>query len=221
MKEVKGFFKTLSEWWSNPRLKGVVQLSFWIVFFAILAIIFRTSKSSSNINKNTSENTTNINEEKNDEVVSYEFDYQYKDDTSTISIVGTHYDNKEKFTLNGTKFYSIDNIIYDEITNSQTTSNYAVEEWSYASIKNITDHNSYANQTKYKNGINRYEYSIAKEIYNNYYNTNYQNDIIITVTKNGDIINEATINYGFGIVNIKYTNINEIEDLNINVNIGE
>ena len=81
----------------------------------------------------------------------------------------------------------------------------------------LTNHNAYTNQTKYKNGITKYEYNIEKSIYNNYYIKTYPNDIALTITKNGDFISDVTIDYGFGIVNIKYTNINEIDSLDINL----
>ena len=94
---------------------------------------------------------------------------------------------------------------------------YAMDEWKYKNIKDITDHNPQTNQTKYKNGMEKYEYNINNAFYNNYYGRNYPNDIIIVITKDKDKIKEATINYGFGIVNIKYTNINEIDSFDIGI----
>ena len=119
--------------------------------------------------------------------------------------------------MNGVNYYQLNDIYYDAITNAVVDLVYAFGEWKYNSIKNIIDNNSYINQTKYKNGGEKYEYSIDRNVYNNYYGTNYENDIIITVNKSNDTINDVTINYGFGSVSIKYTNINKIDKLDINI----
>lgn len=213
MKDVKNFFGTLKSWWDNPRLKGVVQLIFWAIFFIIVAIMFRSGKSDDTV-KNENNNSNNTN---NNEVISYEYKYQYIDNTNTIVINGTHYDNKEKFSLNNTNYYSIDDKYFDDVTKTQVDIAYAIDEWKYSSIKNITDHNAYSNLTKYKSGIEKYEYNLSKEIYNNYYGNTYPNDIIITITKKDNNISEATVDYVFGKAIIKYTNINEIDSLDINV----
>ena len=141
--------------------------------------------------------------------------YIYTENDNVINISGTHYDNKEKFTLNGVSYYSISDKYYNALTNVEVNIDYAIDEWSYNNIKNITDNNPYSNLTKFKAGIEKYEYNISKEIYNKYYNRTYPNDIIITINKTDSNIIEATINYGFGSVSIKYTNINEIENLDI------
>lgn len=219
MKDVKNFFKSLKSFWDNPKLKGVTQLIFWIVFFAIVAIMFRSGKSSDTTNKTNIDSNTNISNKaikEDSSVVSYEYEYIYTENDNVINISGTHYDNKEKFTLNGVSYYSISDKYYNALTNVEVNIDYAIDEWSYNNIKNITDNNPYSNLTKFKAGIEKYEYNISKEIYNKYYNRTYPNDIIITINKSESNIVEATINYGFGSVSIKYTNINEIENLDIN-----
>ena len=213
MKEVKGFFKTIIELWGNPRLRGVVQLIFWVIFFTIVAIWFRTGKSSDTVNKNNVDSNTTIKEDSG--VVSYEYEYIYTENDNVINITGTHYGDKEKFIINGSNYYSISENYYDAITNEKTDIDYAIDEWSYKNIKSITDNNPYSNLTKFKAGTEKYEYNISKEIYNNYYNKAYPNDLIITINKSENIIMDASINYGFGIVNIKYTSINEIDNLDI------
>ena len=211
MKDIKNFFQTLKNMWVNPKLKGVVQLVFWVIFFAIVAILFRSGKNPDDIN-NLKNNNKNSNE-----VVSYEYQYEYTDQINTVVFNGTHYDNKDKFTMNDIKYYSIDDKYYNEVSKMQIDIVYALDEWKYSNIKNITDHNTYSNLTKYKNGIELYEYNLSKEIYNKYYGKSYSSDIIITITKKENVISEAAIDYGFGKVIIKYSNINEIDSLDINV----
>lgn len=211
MKDVKNFFITVKKMWDNPKLRGVVQLVFWIIFFAIVAILFRSGKNPDDIN-NLKNNNKNSNE-----VVSYEYQYEYTDQINTVVFNGTHYDNKDKFTMNDIKYYSIDDKYYNEVSKMQIDIVYALDEWKYSNIKNITDHNTYSNLTKYKTGMEKYEYNLSKEIYNKFYGKSYSNDIIITITKKENIISEAIVDYGFGKVIIKYTNINEIDSLDINV----
>ena len=217
MKNVKGVIEGIGNIFGNPKLRGIAQIIFWFIFFFIVAMIFRSSKASSSRVPKQNSNTNVTNNEKNGIVNSYEYEYQYKDDNSNINIIGTHFENKESFSMNGTKYYEISGIYYDANTKTKTDIGYAIDEWKYESIKNITNHNAYTNQTKYKNGITKYEYNIEKSIYNNYYIKTYPNDIALTITKNGDFISDVTIDYGFGIVNIKYTNINEIDSLDINL----
>lgn len=222
MKELKNLFKALKSWWSNPKLKGVVQLVFWIVFFIILAVMVRVGKNNGSSVNNSKSNDTNANAnintaQQNNGVYSYEFEYNYTDNDVLINVLGTHYNNKESFTLNNTRFYLVDDKYYDA-TNRITTINYALNEWQYNNLKMIHDHNTYSNLTKFKAGIDKYEYTLSKEVYNNYYGTSYPNDVIIAIYKSGDIINSATINYGFGNVEIKYTSINEIDGLDIKIN---
>ena len=217
MKNVKGVIEGIGNIFGNPKLRGIAQIIFWIIFFFIVAMIFRSSKASSSRVPKKNNNTNITNNEKNGVVNSYEYEYQYKDDNGNINIIGTHFENKESFSMNGTKYYEISGIYYDATTKNKVDIGYAIDEWKYESIKNITNHNPYTNKTKYKNGLKKYEYNIEKSIYNNYYIKTYPNDIVLTITKNGDLISDVTIDYGFGIVNIKYTNINEIDSLDINL----
>lgn len=211
MKDIKNFFHTLKVLWKNPKFKGVVQIIFWVIFFVIVAIIFRTTEKSQ---KQASEIIEN---EQNEEVVSYEYEYQYSDNLNTIIISGTYYDKKEVFYFNNNKYYFVDNIYYNALDKTVTNFDYAFNEWNYNSIKNIMDNNSYSNKTSYKSGNIKYEYTINNLIYNNYYGTNYQNDIVIYITVKENKIVDAIINYGFASVTISYTNINEIDDLDINI----
>lgn len=211
MKDIKNFFKTLNVWFKNPKLKGVVQIIFWVIFFVIVAIIFRTAEKSqkqiSEINEN----------EQNEEVTSYEYEYQYSDSLNTMIISGTYYDKKEVFYFNNNKYYLIDNIYYNALDKTVVNFDYAFNEWSYKSIKNIMDNNSYSNKTSYKSSDIKYEYIINNLIYNNYYGTNYQDDIVLNITVKKNKISDVVINYGFASVTISYTNINEIDEMEINI----
>lgn len=211
MKDIKNFFHTLKVLWKNPKFKGVVQIIFWVIFFVIVAIIFRTTE------KSQKQSSEIIENEQNEEVVSYEYEYQYSDTLNTIIISGTYYDKKEVFYFNNNKYYFVDNIYYNALDKTVTNFDYAFNEWNYKSIKNIMDNNSYSNKTSYKSGNIKYEYTINNLIYNNYYGTNYQNDIVINITVKENKIVDAIINYGFASVTISYTNINEIDDLDINI----
>lgn len=216
MKNVKGVVEGIGNIFGNPKLRGTVQIIFWIIFFFIVAMIFRSSKTSSipkddNVTSNTSKTETV------DVVSSYEYQYAYTENNNLVNIVGTYFNGKESFDMNGYKYYQVNNKYYDALSKNIVDASYAFDEWRYNNIKNITNHNSYINQTKYKNGIEKYEYNIDANIYNSYYNRNYSNNIIISITKENNIITSTTINYGFSSVDIKYSNINEIDNLDINI----
>ena len=133
MKDIKNFFHTLKVLWKNPKFKGVVQIIFWVIFFVIVAIIFRTTE------KSQKQSSEIIENEQNEEVVSYEYEYQYSDTLNTIIISGTYYDKKEVFYFNNNKYYFIDNIYYNALNKAVANFDYAFNEWNYNSIKNIMD----------------------------------------------------------------------------------
>lgn len=213
MKNVKEVVDGVVKILENPKLRGVIQIIFWVVFFFIVAMIFRSGKTDNVKVPNKDSNNTNT----SSIVSSYEYEYDYKDGNSNIFINGTYYNNKSSFTINSKKYYEVGNTYYDALTKEVVNMDYAIDEWKYSNIKMITDNNTYTNQTKYKNGKEVYEYNIDNSIYNNYYGKNYSIDIIIIITKENNIITEATVDYGFGIATIKYKNINEIDNLDINI----
>ena len=211
MNDLKKFFKTTKELWSNPKLKGTVQLVFWILFFIIVALLFRTSSNNVNVDKDNSNNNVEKQEKTNDEiaVLSYEFMCDYTDNTGSKHITGTNYKNKNVFYQENSKYYFINNKYYNALDNS------IVEL--YSNVKNMMDSNKYTNITKYKDGLVKYEYIIDHNIYNNYYSKNYVNDIIMNITMDNTIIKDVTINYGFASVEINYSKINEIDEIEINI----
>lgn len=200
---IKDFFLKLKELWHIPKFKGVVQLVFWVIFFLIISLMFRSANNRvDDIKVDTSTN-------------SYEYNYQYEENDNIINISGTYYKDKQVFYMNDVKYYYLNDNYYLASTNKITTMPYAMNEWEYKSIEKIMDNNSYSNKVEYED-ITSYEYNILSSVYNKYYNTSYPNDIIMTVSKN-DKIDSVSINYGFGKVEIKYSNINKIKNLDINI----
>ena len=215
MKDVKSFFEVLKEWWKDPKKKGIIQILFWVLFFTLIAVFYRTSSSIKNIdtaNKNNSK--TN---EKSENVDSYEYEYDIHSLNDNTIIKGTYFDDKEVFYINNNKYYQIDKTYYDEKTNLKINPDYPLEEWEYKNIVNIMKNFKYSDKTSYKSGIVKYEYNITSLAYNNYYTRNYQNDIIIDITLTNNLITEANINYTDFSVDIKYSNINEIDNLDLNI----
>lgn len=219
MEDLKNFFKKIKELWKNPKLKGVVQLVFWLLFFIVVALLFRSASFG-----NVKDNKKNANSLKKDisnnngVVLSYEYSYNYSDNIGNSTyITGINYKNKNVFYQENDKYYYVNNRYYNALDNSIIEYPYNLIEWQYSNIKNIINSNKYSNVTKYKDGLNKYEYIINYEDYNNYYNKNYTSNIIMNVTMENKIIKEVTINYGFGSVIITYTNINGIENLEINI----
>lgn len=222
MQDLKNIFKTLKELWSHPKLKGTVQLIFWFLFFVVVALIFRSastnnvsSKKVEEVQKDTAKDT--ITDEKV-AVLSYEYEYNYTDNYgNNAHITGTNYKNKNIFYQDNVKYYFVNNKYYNALDNSIVDYPYNLIEWQYSNVKNIMDSQKYSNTTRYKNGLINYEYLIDLDNYNNYYGQNYQNDIIMDIVYDGSVIKSVNINYTFATVEIIYTKINEIEDIEINI----
>ncbi len=210
MQDIKNFFKFIKDKWKNPKFKGIIQLSFWILFFIIVALILKSAE----------KRNTKIDKKQEEVVNSYEYNYQFQDQNNKLDISGTYFQGKKVFYMNNNKYYYINNKYYQANNNSLVNINYALNEWDYNSIKSIMDNSEYSNKLEYADDIIKYEYNISNLDYNNYYQTHYNNNIIITVTLKDEIIDSASINYGFGLVQIKYTNINNIKNLDINIEEG-
>ena len=78
MKNVKGIVEGFQNIFSNPKLRGIVQIIFWVVFFFIVAMMFRTSKANNAVTKK----STELKDKDTSVVNSYEYAYDYKDDLS-------------------------------------------------------------------------------------------------------------------------------------------
>ena len=203
--KIKDVFLKLKELWKIPKFKGLIQLLFWVIFFLIVSLLFRSA-----------EKKVNLPVDINNKIDSYEYNYQYKESNNIINISGTYYQDKQVFYMNDIKYYYLDNNYYLAVNKELTNMPYAMNEWEYESLKNIMDNNSYSNKIEYIDST-LYEYNIGISVYNNYYNTNYPNNIVITIVKKDDKIESASINYGFGKVEINYSNINKIKNLDISI----
>lgn len=208
MQDIKSGLKFVKEKWKNPRFKGIIQIGFWLIFFVLVSLLFRTNKSSMNSVK-----------EENIDVNSYEYNYQYNNTNNIINISGTHYKDKEVFYIDNNKYYFVNNNYYQAIDNKIIDVGYNLVEWRYQSIKNIMDKNNYSNKLEYEDGSIKYEYIIDYMTYNSYYNTNYTNNIIINIIVADEKIKTVNINYLKETVAITYENINNIKDLDININV--
>ena len=203
--KIKDVFLKLKELWKIPKFKGLIQLLFWVIFFLIVSLLFRSA-----------EKKVDLPVDINNKIDSYEYNYQYKESNNIINISGTYYQDKQVFYMNDIKYYYLDNNYYLAVNKELTNMPYAMNEWEYESLKNIMDNNSYSNKIEYIDST-LYEYNIGISAYNNYYNTNYPNNIVITIVRKDDKIESASINYGFGKVEINYSNINKIKNLDISI----
>ena len=221
MDKIKKIFELLKVWWKDPKKRGLMQLAFWFLFFTLVVKIYRSSTGYKNMNVKANKNNSQekIEEKKNvsEEINSYEYEYQIQSLNKDIGIKGTHCKDKDVFYINNNKYYIVNNEYYDTKINQKTKLDYPLNEWKYDSLKNIITNITPSNSTVYKSGIVKYEYNVNSIEYNKYYNTNYENDIIIEAVLNKKIIEEASINYSNYKVNIKFNNINEIDDLEINL----
>lgn len=205
---IKEFFKKLRELWKIPKFKGLIQIAFWIIFFLLISLMFRSADKAKQ---------EEIEIKKQQEVVaSYNYNYQYNDYVNIIDISGTNYLDKEVFNLNNNKYYYVDTKYYNALDKSIVEATYPFNEWRYSAIKNIIDNNKYSNLLEYTDE-SVYEYNIDYNVYNSYYNTNYVNNILLTVTVKDDFIKEVVINYTTSTVKIEYSNINEIKKMDINI----
>lgn len=112
---MKEKYRAFKEWKKNPRHRALFELLCWFIFFGILYLIavsgvfspkYRTSNRDNESGKMTNDSIENyIN------MSSFEYQYIINYDDNTITIEGIVYDGKNYFTIDDNKYYE-DEILY-------------------------------------------------------------------------------------------------------------
>ena len=223
MKKVQDAFKTFKEIWKVPKYKGLLQIGFWVIFFIFVFIFIKTKQ---NVNTNTINNANNTAvEEKNQDILSYIYNYQINDNENTINISGTYYKGIDLFNYNNNRYY-IKNNLYYNLEKVNIPFDYNVIEYQYNNIMNLIKDKEYESKTEYKDKTTEYTYIIDSITYNNYFHKEniVNSNIVLKVKYTNDLIDnvfidlsEYYIDKSIYQVNINYSNINNIDGLDINI----
>lgn len=211
------FIKSIRENLKDPKKKSLTLLGIYFIFFIVVFLLLSSAPKTE----------PNITEPKIDKVTSYEYIYNLSDDINTIEIIGTHKDSEDLFTYNGVKYYKKENILYTYQDNKLIeTSNLLVniDEFGFENIEKIIKSSVVVDETKYSDKSSKINYNANIDNLNilNIKDTN--SDILIPIeVKSNNYIEEVSIdltNYYKHkyIINIKYDNINKIDNIKVGTN---
>ena len=219
--------KKIFEDLKNPKKKSLIMLAGYGVFFIFVFIIIATGNTTNN-NTNykdyleKKDNSIEQDSKDNNIVNSYEYLCKVNDNEKITEVSGTKSSNKEIITINGTRYSISDDEEVDVPIN--------IEVFNYNNIENLLNERTAKEATTYEDGTSKSIYNInVKE----YFDSIKENDkcvdidcsninIVLTLNRNDkgqiekviiDLNNYYKHKY---LMEINYTNINNIKDININ-----
>ena len=212
---MKARIEAFKKLWAIPRYKAIIQLLLWISFFliifAVLAIISLFGQTKIN-NKNIKDNSV-----KYTEMTSYEYTYEIKytleNKLYELNVVGTKYNDKNSFKLNGTKYFIIDGYVYDINNNlvSDIIPYYNVAQLEPIAIDELLKTALNKEETLYKDGSKKTEYTLSNVLITTYESKDYLNKIELDLSNYVKTIDNKITAYN---IIINYTNINNIDSFN-------
>lgn len=214
--------------------KSIVMLVIYGVFFIFVFIIIAIGNSNVNSSK-TYEDYIKEDDQKEEQidniVTNYEYNYKITDNTNTVEVSGTKTKEKEIFTYNGKSYNKQNNNIYlNDGTNTLVTDNiFNTDLYSYEYMDNFFKEKNTKEKTTYEDGKVKEIYSINSKEYFDYIkedkctNVDCNNiNIDVTINKNSKeqiekIIINLTNYYKYNyIIELNYTNINNIKEVSTN-----
>ena len=222
-------YKQFKEFISVPKNKSFTLLAIYGIFFIFVFIVINTSKYSS-----TPIVDDKIQDEVNDEIKeetgikqvdSYEYIYEFNINNVITNINGTYYNDEQLLSIEQTKYYIKNGISY-LYSNQLIEQNidYPIEKLTYNNIHNLINNFEYESKTEYKDRSIKYEYIISNLDFSKYYNEEniYEGNVYINIYENNyinkvDIDLSSYYNINKYLISINYSNINNIDSLDINI----
>lgn len=233
MKNIKSFFRTFKEAWDNPRLRAIITLGFYVVFFLFVFIyIFVMESIGQNSGIKSLQEADPFMAYQSMKSYEYTYDITSTDGVNSLNhkILGVHTENLDSFSINNYKFYIQDNVIYSKIEGVQITDILPIDLMMLtpSNLSNYFVNDYLTNKTTYENGDMKAEFSIPVYNFNIAFlqgtlldNPNY---VIITVYIEDNHIQRLSINLDELMklvdvtiqnytIDITYNNINNIKSV--------
>lgn len=218
------YIKNMREALKDPKKKALTQLGLYAIFFAFVFILVGLS--------NTVPSDVVVEEYKTpkknyEDMVSYNYKIIYTSMDRIDVIEGAYYNSTSLFTYNNLRYY------YEDYLYVINDNSYALSsiEYNIAKIFNknlftIFNELEEVSTTTYKNGMIMTDYKIdSNKIYNYLFDegSTYSNTTNISITEKENVITSIVLdltNLGLNLnkIEIEYTNIDNIENLNFNKN---
>lgn len=204
------FIRNIKEGLKDPKKKSLTLLGIYAVFFIFVFILIKMGDSSSHT-------PSIIEEEKTNDVLSYEYSYKIYDNENILEILGTYKNKKDIFNYNGLNYTKENDIVY--FNNEPIEIDFDIDKYKYNMIELLID--SSDSKTTYKDS-NKTVYNITLDKYFSLLEENSDCESIdctiinipITIEQD-EFINYVLIDlsnfYGYKYnIEIKYSNINNV-----------
>ncbi len=191
------------EFFQTERGKAVLFFAFYVIFFIVIAILFRTSRPDSHLKTEKEQLLNEVNYQyKLDLLENENYHYKYLITIGTnISLYeGDHLKNQEMFQMIGkdaSKRYFREGSLFVEEVNGQwiqTENPYQLKEfYDVEKIKTLLEKATFVSKTEYQNGKNELKFSLTTEEIKNIFKENFignssENEIIVRLDENKNIV---------------------------------
>lgn len=228
-KEYKESFKKV---WDDPKIGSIVKLSIWLAIVLLLAVLVRL-----NSNPQLDEPTKPIEEKQEiktptneivlkqlEDINSYEEIITVeKKPTETLSL--THSNDEDLIIYNNEKYYKKDNLYL--LSTNEVIENKLLQDIIYFNVNNIKDRLQNVEEdyiTVYKDNSYVISYTIPTNEIPSFelLETEPTNKINITISGKENInkIEISLENYGIKKITLELSNINNIDNLNVNMEVN-
>lgn len=224
MKKVVEIIKKIRLGLKNPKTKSLTLLGIYSLFFIFVFVVL-------NMSKNNTLNTSSIseNESVDDKTVSsYEYAININNNNLLTTISGTYSNNEEIFNFNNNKYYVKDDIVYilDNGVKNPVNLDINIKNYRYDKLEEIIKNSKFIEKIVYNDDREKSTYNIDIKKYFELLNQNIDCNIVncnivipITVEAKENINKvildfNSYFNYNY-IVEINYSNINNIKELKI------
>lgn len=216
------YIKKIKEFLKDPKKKALTQLGIYIIFFIFVFILLN---SSDEINNNVLEEKIKSSIDIYEDMKGYTYKVVYTNVDKVDIIEGTYYKDKSLFNYNNLKYYYEDSLyVISDYSYTNTVIEYNISKIFSNNFINIINKLEEVSETKYKDGTVEKNYTIsANEIYRYLFDTEYVYEELVNVniTEYENQIQKITIdlsslNINLLKIEIEYSNIDNIEDLEFN-----
>lgn len=208
---MKEYYRKYKELRKNKRIRALMSLGLWLIFFLFVAIIFNTAGRTATPIPSTPTQTT-LDTYKNVESYEFEFIIDTLIEEQTI-ISGIYYNENYYFENDNKEYYLTDDVLYLVDTNNKNLTPVSdkfldldIRFLKNSALLKIMSEGIVDNAVEYKDGT-------IKTTYTGLLDDSYIN--MVTEEQN-KIINNINIMFNQYVIEINYTNINNINNYKTN-----
>lgn len=215
------FFKDIKEKLKNPKTRSLTLLGIYVLFFIFVFLVLNSGSETSNYTYEEKKSTI----DNFKDMESYQYKITYTNTLSIDIIDGTYYKNTSLYNFNNNKYYfDINNYLIDNDSYYISVIQYNVSKIFNNNIYTIFENLEEISKTTYKNGMIEINYNLDSNIFYKYFydlDSTYNNTVNVKITEKENYITSifidiSNLNIDLKQIQIDYSNINNIQNLEFN-----